>query len=84
MITKLQYVEYLISTVANYTGTNLAEGRPVGLSHDTITDHLSSARLDARHLWELVRGLINDSPQAFLLADDRVQDPDSSGLLPSR
>jgi hypothetical protein len=73
MITKQQYVEYLISTVANYTGTHLAEHLDA-VSHDTITDYLYSERLTARSLWELVRHLIDDSPQAFLIADDSVQD----------
>jgi hypothetical protein len=73
MITKCQYVEYLISTVANFTGTHLAEHLD-GVSHDTVTDYLQSQHLTARHLWELVGGLINDSEHAFLIADDSVQD----------
>ncbi len=73
MITKQQYVEYLISTVANYTGTHLAEQLD-DVSHDTITDYLRSERLTARSLWELVQGLIVDSPEAFLIVDDSVQD----------
>jgi hypothetical protein len=73
MITKLQYVEFLISTISNFTGTHLAEHLD-GVSHDTITDFLQSKRLTARHLWELVQGLIADSPDAFLIADDSVQD----------
>ena len=73
MITKLQYVEFLISTVANYTGTHLAEHLDQ-VSHDTITDFLQRERLTARHLWELVEGLIADDPEAFLIADDSVQD----------
>lgn len=73
MITKLQYVEFLISTIANYTGTHLAEHLDQ-VSHDTITDFLQSERLTARHLWELVAGLIADGPNAFLIADDSVQD----------
>ena len=73
MITKLQYVEYLISTVANFTGTHLADHLD-GVSHDSVTDYLQRERLPARHLWELVRGLINDSEKAFLIGDDSVQD----------
>ena len=73
MITKLQYVEFLISTIGNFTSTHLAEHLD-GVSHDTITDFLQSERLTARHLWELVQGLIADSPDAFLIADDSVQD----------
>jgi hypothetical protein len=73
VITKQQYVEYLISTVGNFTGTNLAEHLDE-VSHDTITDYLQTERLTARTLWELVEGLILDSPEAFLIVDDSVQD----------
>jgi len=73
VITKQQYVEYLISTVGNFTGTNLAEHLDA-VSHDTITDYLQTERLSARTLWELAEGLIEDSPEAFLIADDSVQD----------
>lgn len=80
MITKLQYVEYLISTVANFTGTHLAEHLD-GVSHDSVTDYLQGEHLSARHLWELVGGLINDSEQAFLIGDDSVQDKRYSRLI---
>lgn len=73
MVTKLQYVEFLISTITNFTSTHLAEHLDE-VSHDTITDFLQSERLTARHLWGLVQGLIQDSPNAFLIADDSVQD----------
>ena len=73
MITKQQYVEYLISTVGNFTSTNLAEHLDE-VSHDTITDYLQTERLTAGTLWELVEGLIIDSPEAFLIVDDSVQD----------
>jgi hypothetical protein len=73
MLSKLQYVEFLISTVANFTGTHLADHLD-GVSHDVVTDFLQSERFTARHLWELVAGLIHDSPEAFLIADDSVQD----------
>jgi DDE superfamily endonuclease len=73
MITKQQYVEYLISTPINYTCTNLAEHLN-GVSHDTISDYLSQARLTARQMWELVDGLIHDGPETFLIVDDSVQD----------
>lgn len=73
MITKQQYVEYLISTIANYTGSHLAEHLD-DVSHDVITDYLRTERLTARGVWELVQHLIHDSPEAFLLFDDSVQD----------
>ena len=42
MITKQNYVEYLISTPINYTCTNLAEHLE-GVSHDAITDYLPTS-----------------------------------------
>ena len=73
MITKQQYVEYLICTVGNYTGTHLAEHLDQ-VSHDVISDYLRSEHLTPRSVWELVANLIEDSPGAFLLVDDSVQD----------
>lgn len=73
MITKQQYVEFLVSTVANFTATHLADHLD-GVSHDTITDFLQSERLTARSLGELVATLIVDNPSAFLIVDDSVQD----------
>ena len=73
MITKQQYVEYLISTVANYTGSHLAEHLD-NVNHDVITDYLRSERLTARSLWELVQHLLTDGPDTFLIVDDSVQD----------
>jgi hypothetical protein len=73
MITKQQYVEYLISSFGNYTGSHLAEHLE-GVSHDVVTDYLRTERLTSRHLWELVHHLIKDGPEAFLIVDDSVQD----------
>jgi hypothetical protein len=73
MITKQQYVEYLICTIGNYTGSNLAEHLDE-VSHDVITDYLANERHTPRSLWELTSKLIQDSPEAFLLLDDSVQD----------
>lgn len=73
MITKQQYVEYLICTIANFTGTNLAEHLDQ-VSHDVITDYLQTERLTAHTLWELVESLIVDTSEAFLIVDDSVQD----------
>ena len=72
MITKQKYVEYLISTPINYTCTNLAEHLEK-VSHDVVSDYLKRERLTARHLWELVQSLIDDSSDAYLIIDDSVQ-----------
>lgn len=71
MITKQQYVEYLISTPINYTCTNLAEHLE-DISHDVVSDYLGRDKQTARHLWALVENLIDDSPEAWLIVDDSV------------
>jgi hypothetical protein len=73
MVTKRQYVEYLVSTPINYTASNLAKHLE-GVSHDAVTDYLSRERLTARHVWELAQPLIKDSPSSYLIVDDSVQD----------
>jgi len=73
MITKQQYVEYLICTIGNYTSSHRAEHLD-DVSHDVVTAYLSSKHLTAHGLWDLVGRLLQDSPEAFMLVDDSVQD----------
>ncbi len=73
MITKKQYVEYLISTPKNCTCTYLAEHLE-DVSHDVVNDFLRQKRLMPRDLWKLVKARIEDSSEAFLLVDDSVHD----------
>ncbi len=73
MITKRQYIEYLISTPANYTCTNLAKHLQ-GVSHDAVSDYLAQAKSTAHQLWDLVQPLLNDTEKAYLIVDDSVQD----------
>ena len=72
MITRMKYVEYLISTPINYTCSNLADHLD-DISHDVVTDYLSQERLTARHLWDLTKPFIEDKPEACLIIDDSVQ-----------
>lgn len=72
MITRMKYVEYLISTPLNYSCSNLA-AHLENVSHDVVTDYLQRERLTARHLWELARHVIDDSETSYLIVDDSVQ-----------
>jgi len=72
MITKDQYIEYLLSTPINYTCSNLSEHLE-NVSHDSVTDFLQNSKFTPRDLWELVKERIDDSAEAFLLVDDSVQ-----------
>ncbi len=73
MITKNQYVEYLVSTPKSFTCTHLADHLD-GVSHDVVNDFLQQKRLMPRELWALVKDRIADGSDAFLIADDSVQD----------
>ncbi|MCA1626328.1 MAG: transposase [Acidobacteria bacterium] len=72
MITKKQYIEYLLSTPINYTCSNLSEHLE-NVSHDTVTDFLQNSKFTPGDLWDLVKERIDDSEEAFLLVDDSVQ-----------
>jgi len=72
MITKKDYIEYLISTPVNYTCSNLAKHLD-DVSHDAVTDYLQREKLTARHLWEQVKPLLKDGPDTYLIVDDSVQ-----------
>ena len=73
MITKQRYVEYLICTPINYTCFNLAEHLD-HVSHDVVSNFLKQSRITARQGWELVKGLIHNTEDSFLIIDDSVQD----------
>jgi hypothetical protein len=80
MITKSQYIEYLLNTPINYTCSNLAEHLE-NVSHDSVTDFLQNSRFTPKELWELVKDRIDDSEEAFLLVDDSVQNKQYSQVI---
>ena len=73
MITKKQYVEYLISTPKNCTCTYLAEHLEE-VSPDVVNDFLRQKRFMPWEVWKLVKDQIEDSAEAGLIVDDSVQD----------
>lgn len=73
MITKKQYVEYLVSTPKNCTCTYLAEHLEE-VSHDVVNDFLRQKRFLPGDVWKIVKDRIEDSQEAFLLVDDSVHD----------
>ncbi len=72
MISKRQYIEYLLNTPVNDTCSNLAEHLD-GVSHATVSDFLERGRVTAPRLWELVEPLLKDSETAYLIVADSVQ-----------
>src|SRR5258707_4867813 len=77
MMTKQQYIEYLLNTPVNYTCSNLAEHLD-GVSHDAVSDFLQGGRVTANRLWELVRPLLKDTEDAVLIVEDSVQNKQNS------
>ena len=73
MITKKQYVEYLVSTPKNCTCTYLA-AHWEDVSHDVSTDFLHQKRFLPREVGKLVKDRIADSKDAGLIGDDSVHD----------
>ena len=73
MLAQSAYIDFLLNTPRNYTGTQLAAHSPT-VSHDQVYRFLRDNRFSANQLRELVHPLLADSPEAFLLVDDSVQD----------
>src|SRR6185369_11474818 len=53
MITKKQYIEYLLSTPINYTCSNLS-AHLENVSHDVVTDFLQNSKFTPKDVWQLV------------------------------
>jgi len=73
VITKKQYIEYLVHTPINYTGTNLANHLEQ-VSHDAVSDYLAREKATARQIWELAKEIIRDDAKSYIIVDDSVQD----------
>ena len=73
MLAQTTYIEYLLSMPTNYSCTHLAAHLP-DVSHDQVNRFLRTSTLPTNQLRELVQPLLRDSPEAFLLVDDSVQD----------
>lgn len=72
MISKNEYVEYLISTPFNYTCTHMADHKEQ-ISHDMVNRFLSQQNFQPDDLWALVEPYLIDEADSFLLVDDSVQ-----------
>ena len=71
--TRRDYCQYLLSSQANYTLTNLADHLKK-FSHDTINRFLQQKEITTVELWLNVQPLIQINLSAYLIFDDTVLD----------
>ena len=69
---KSKYIQFLVHTPVNYTGTTLTD-HVDGITHDVVSDFLAHSKSTARDIWELSKGLIENTEEGFLITDDSVQ-----------
>lgn len=72
----MDYCQFLLSSQVNFTQTHLAD-HVENISHDAINRYMSGAEMRPRHLWEMVRPLLDQHEDAFLIFDDTVIDKNS-------
>ena len=73
-------MEYLASTPKNCTCTYLAEHLE-GVSHDVVNTFLHEKRFLPGEVWQLVKGRIEDGPDAVLIVDDSIHDKRHSRFI---
>lgn len=73
MLTKKQYVEYLVSTPKNWTCPSLA-AHLEDVSPEGVSDFLHQKRFRPREVGKRLKDRSEESKAAFLLVDDRGQD----------
>lgn len=73
VITKEQYIEFLVRTPNNYTCTYFADHFD-GITHDSVNDFLQNQRLGANSVWLCAKQFIHASEESFLIIDDSVQE----------
>ncbi|SMB89564.1 hypothetical protein SAMN00120144_0949 [Hymenobacter roseosalivarius DSM 11622] len=71
MLTQSTYIDFLLNTTRNYTGTHLAAYLPE-VGHDQVNRFLQDNTFSFSQLRTLVAPLLADSPEVFLLEDDSV------------
>ncbi len=78
--TKLDYCQYLLSSLINHTVTNLADHLD-GISHDRINRYLRGEKLSPRLLWDNVKTFVQPCENAYLIFDDTVLDKRYSSAI---
>ena len=80
MLDKKKYIDYLITTQTNYTGTNLAD-HSYNLSHDSVSYFLNTRKFTPSQLWKWVAPHLEDTLESMLIVDDSVQNKKYSRFI---
>ncbi len=67
----LQYCQYLLAAVKNFTITNFADHQDE-VSHDTLRRYMKDQKIKPRKLWKITRKDIIYSPNGSIIFDDTV------------
>jgi Transposase DDE domain len=73
MITKNDYINYLIVSAKNFTCTQFASISD-GVVHDSINKFLNTSKQVSQSLFDAVKSFLKDSPTSFIIVDDSVQE----------
>ena len=76
-ISRLDYGQYLLSSLTNFTQTNYGE-HSEDHSHDALNRWMKKHKACSNHVWEHVQGDIEPSENGYLLFDDTVLDKNYS------
>ena len=70
------YSDYLISSFSYTTATGLSKMLDGAISHDKVTQFLSSEEMDAKTLWKKVKPLVrkHEKPTGVLVIDDTIEE----------
>lgn len=75
--TRLDYCQYLLSTLTNYTLTHFAD-HCERFSHDQINRYLAEDRLPPRLVWESVKPDLKQTPNGYVIFDDTTLDKEQA------
>ncbi|MCW5221328.1 transposase [Verminephrobacter aporrectodeae subsp. tuberculatae] len=75
--TRRDYCQFLISSQTNYTQTWFADHHQ-HFSHDAINRYLQNDDVTPGDVWKQAKGVIETSPDGFLVFDDSVSDKNHS------
>ena len=73
MISKKDYINYLIVSNKNFTCTRFSEISD-GVVHDSITKFLRHTKQTPRNLFNAVKPFLEDDENSFIIVDDSVQE----------